>query len=355
MRYPIFALLAAALAFAVAPGAVAQKKTTQKKKPATAAQKKPTKPPVLGTTQMAGDQAVVGVEYTVGKSDPMNIKITKVEYRADRMYASDFFREPDKAHKLLHIAYTLHNPKPVEAYVSSDTFHFTVVDLTGENHVETTGASRPETGEGLSMPLKPGQKVNAYALMTVPAKGDIEKLIVEVGDGRVLRYALTGKIKPLDAAWADPSDKSGCTPRTELPGKVGVTLPLFLTEPNHQDAFDVTVDGISTVTTSLTDDELPEGTHNIVVAMRVKNASRDGGKLFRFDSVLAELQMEDGSTVEARQRLVHATANRDVDFKLAKDAEVKFRIHFEVPTDSKAKTLVLRGPNAAGRSYVFPL
>ncbi|MBM3496793.1 MAG: DUF4352 domain-containing protein, partial [Armatimonadetes bacterium] len=217
------------------------------------------------------------------------------------------------------------------------------------------GVCRPETGEDLAMTLKPGQKVDAFTMITLPAKGDIEKLIVQSGDDRVLRYALKGKVKPLDAAYADPEDKTGCTARVEFAGKIGAAFPLPLTEPSYQDAFDLTVDGITTIATSLTEEELPEGTQNLVVALRIKNASREGGKYFRYDSLRAELQMEDGSTIEAKQRLIHVTSNRDVDFTLAKGAEVKCRIAFEVPNDTKAKTLVIRGSSEQSRSFVFTL
>jgi hypothetical protein len=249
----------------------------------------------------------------------------------------------------------MHNPRPIDRYATGDWFRFTVVDKNGSNHTEVLGVFRSDTLVGLGMELKPGQKVDAFTIIPIPAKGDIEKLIIQSGDDRVLRFALTGKVKPLDPTYADPDDKSGFTAREELAARVGVTFPLPLDDPNHQDAFDLTVDGISTVTASLTEEEQPEGTHNIVLALRLKNASQEGGKFFRGDCFHAELRMDDGSTVEAKARLLHATAARDVDFTLAKGAEVKCRIYFEVPTDAKPKHLAIRSSSEQSRSYVFTL
>lgn len=72
----VCAALAVLCLFAAIPAATAAqaKKKPLTKKPTTSSQKKPVKPPVLGTKQMSGDRAVVGTEYTLGKDDPMNIK-----------------------------------------------------------------------------------------------------------------------------------------------------------------------------------------------------------------------------------------------------------------------------------------
>ncbi len=357
MRNVCAALAVLCLIAAIPAATVAQaKKKPQTKKPTTSSQKKPVKPPVLGTKQMSGDQAVVRTEYTLGKDDPMNIKVTRVEYRADRIRAGEYFYEPDAAHKALVVYFTFHNPQSLDRPVTGGTFKFMAVDTQGTNHDGSRTAFRPDTGSDIDLQLKPGQKMDAYTYVALPAKGDIEKLIIQSHDDRVLRYALTGKVKPLEAAYADPDDKSGCSARSECAAKVGVPFPLPLREPVYQSAFDVTVDSHTVVSEPITEDgELPEDHVNLVVSLRARLVPPSPKTALDFSGLNISARMDDGSVAEGIRELVHATGKRSVDFNLEKAAEVKFRMSIPIPKDAKPTALIIKGPFDEMRSWVIEL
>jgi hypothetical protein len=124
--------------------------------------KPPVKPPVLGTSQLAGNDGVVGTEYTIGKDNPMNIAVTKVEYRADRVRTGDEVASPTASEKLLVVRFAFHNPNKQESRVRSDTFRFTAVDTAGTNHDYEAGVWQEVNGEVLDISLKPGQKIGGF-------------------------------------------------------------------------------------------------------------------------------------------------------------------------------------------------
>lgn len=309
--------------------------------------KKPVKKPVpravKGTKQFSGDKAVPGQEYTLGKSSPMNFKLNSVEYSTDRFRVGDDAYMPTGAEKLLILRYTLHNPDSRERHVRFDTFHFTAVDDTNTNQEGRQKVGVESTKLDLGISLKPGQKVDAYTCIAVPAKGTVPKLIVKSTDNLVLRYDLNRKIKPLTGPALDPAAKDGATALAEVPAEIGKTYQVGL--------FDITVDGMAYSTTSLKDRELKDGERNFIVSATVKNG-HPGEQDFRFDTIHMQYADQDGAGISHYQELL--AASRDVSFQtnLAFEKSVKVRFHVKVAKDQQvAKVTMSQGYSP--RTFVF--
>jgi hypothetical protein len=133
---------------------------------------------------------------------------------------------PSAEEKLLVLRYTIHNPNKTERRYYWSTVGFTAVDAMNQNREFVQNAGSRETGEALNVNLKPAQKVEAYTVIKVPAKGVVPKLIVKPESGGVIRYDLRGVAKPLTAPFADPADKTGATALKEIPGQNGQYYPL---------------------------------------------------------------------------------------------------------------------------------
>jgi hypothetical protein len=216
---------------------------------------------------------------------------------------------------------------------------------------------RPDTGGALDLELKPGQKVDAFTYIPVPAKGDIEKLVIQSGDNRVLRYALTGKVKPLDALYADPDDKTGFSAREEFVGKMGTAFQLPLYPWNPGSALDMVVERVATLSEPVVaDEELPEGSKNLVVWLRVKNVGASEATV-NGETFSVRARMDDGSAVQSTGGLLHATAKRTLEdcVEIEKGAETTVRVCIQIPKDATPKALVIAGHLDELRRWVIPL
>ena len=344
LRSPVALLVLSAVLCAAASG---QKATPTKPKTS--------KPPVAGTSQLAGNDGVLGAEYTVGKDNLMNIAVSKVEYRADRVRAGNEVLSPTAAEKLLVVHFAFHNPNKQETIVRADTFRFTAVDAGGTNHDFVNGVWQESTGENLDLSLKPGQKIAAYTVIRLPAKGDIEKLLVISPDDKAVRYPLKGKVTALAAPYADTTDKTGTTVVANVPAKLGEVLMLASGDHHSGDPLDLTIEKAMYSDMPIMDGAPEDGKRFIIVSFAVKNASPTESQLFRGDSLRASVSTADGETVEHTGSLLHATQMREFELTLPKDGMTRGRIWFIVPKDAKIKTLTIRGHNDNDRPYVLDL
>ncbi len=320
----------------------AQTKKPVKPKPA---KSKPAKTPpqeTLGTKQMTGAEGVLGTEYTLGKDNPMNIIVNKVEYRGDRISAGDEAISPNIEEKLLVVHFTFHNPQPRESLVRGDTFRFTAVDAAGTNHDYEPTVWLEADGKTLELTLKPGQRMDGYTLIRLPAAGDIQKLMIISSEDKAIRYTLKGKVKPLVAPYVDPMVKEGFTVGATAPMKMGEATPLASTGHKSSEYFDFTVEKMTLSSKPLMEEAPEEGKQFVVLTGRVKNTSRTDGLLIRADSLKLSLVTTDGESVEHTNRMLHATQGREAEFTLAKGAEGRFRLWFIVHKDSKLKSLSVR-------------
>jgi hypothetical protein len=330
-------VLASILAIA-GPGVGLAAKKPAKPQPQRAHAAAPKLPVVMGTQQFSGDQAQLGQTYTLGKVNPINIAINSVAYSVNRISIGPHHYLPTSAEKLLVIQLKFQNPQRTERLVRFDTANFTAVDDKDTNREGAGMIGVPETQDTLSIRLKPGQVKNAYTYIVVPADAVIPKLVVKSPDDKVLRYDLHGKVAPLVGPAADPQDATGATALSVVP--VALNMPAQIGNRSGP-AWDVTVESVAYVDGKLGDISPAKGSRLFVMTAMATNRN-PGTWTFRFDTLRPCVKTTDEEAIDAKSVLLHATANRTVDYKLAMGASGHFRMYFQVPSDAKLKTLDIR-------------
>lgn len=354
------ALLAAAVLLTTQSAGMAAKpkpvkaKVTKKpaaKSPVKAPIKTPAKPKsevphvVQGTTQLKGEYAELDKAYTLGKQDPVNITLKSAEYSIDPIRIGDSTYVPGIDEKLLILHMVYHNPQPSERFVRWDSFGFTVVDPQDQNHDGLKDLGSEENKSGISMNMKPAQKMEVYGVMAVPAKGEMPKLIIKANDDLVLRYDLRGKVKGLPAPYADPADKTGATPLSRIAGQAGTYYPVGmlsfkLIKADYTDA------------SQMGENELSEGERFFIVQFNVKNIS-GSDQYFRWDTFDRKLidvdDVEVGSCIDVFQ----ASKDKSFSNNIKPDQELTLRYLFSIPDDTDVKTfsVAIEG----GRTFTFDI
>lgn len=286
-----------------------------------------------GTTQMAGDWGIMNRPYSLGdKGSKMNFTLKSAEYTVGQVVVGTETYIPKEGEKLLVIRYTVHNPEKVVGTANWATFKFTAVDAEEANHPNMLKIGQEPSLKDLSSRLKPAQKVEAYAVIKVGAKGEVPKLIVQRGSGLVLRYDLTGKVKPLAAEYADPSDPTGATLISEVAGSIG--------QYYHAGDYDFKVNSIE-VRSESSGKKIQKGKALVVIGCTVKNKAAIE-TTFTWTAVKPSLIM-DSSTAKWDQGLVDLTSLEDISPpKLAPGQETTLGFVFVVKADTKPVTLLCK-------------
>jgi hypothetical protein len=186
-------------------------------------------PTVQGTTQQNGGEGVLGQTYTLckGTDSAINYSITKLEYSVGN-YLYDGGDKDDllgSDKKALIISATVQNPTNTEQYVSGGKIRFSGVDSKNQN-VEGDGYWYEQgTMRGISINLRPAQKVNIYTRVVMDRDVSLPKLIVDDCNNAVWRYDLRGKVTPIPAPFADPSVADGSSALLFFPAQYGVYYP----------------------------------------------------------------------------------------------------------------------------------
>ena len=280
---------------------------------------------------MAGVEGKIGQTYTLGTDNPINFTLNSAEYTLERVNIDTSSYAPNADEKLLLLRYTVHNPNKTERNYYWSTLTFTAVDAMNQNREFEQNVGSHETGEALNVNLKPAQKVEAYTVIKVPAKGVVPKLIVKPESGGVIRYDLRGVAKPLTAPFADPADKTGATALKEIPGQNGQYYPLQnfdikVLETGYADALGETVP--------------EEGQKFFVATISMRNGTKEEQR-FYWATFKPTLTDGDGEAAEWPQSLFRATRNEQAEGTLKPGQEYKARMYFPLPKDVAAKTLTL--------------
>lgn len=346
------ALLAVAVSLTIQPAGMAAKAKPAKakvvKKPSVKAPVKPKSevPHVVqGTTQLKGEYAELAKTYTLGKEYPMNLTLKSAEYSIDPVRIGDSLYVPSVDEKLLILHMTYHNPQPSERYVRWDTFGFTVVDPQSQNHDGLNDLGSEETKAGVSMDLKPAQKINVFGVMTVPAAGEMPKLIIKASDNLVLRYDLRGVVKGLPAQYADPADKTGATPLSTITGQAGTYYPVGMF------SFKLNKAEYSSAS-KIEGSELSEGERFLIVQFSLKNIS-GREQYFRWDTFDRKLIDVDGVEVGSCVDVFQASKDKSFSNNIKPDQELTLRYAFSVPNDTDVKTFSVVSGN--GRTFAFDI
>lgn len=330
------------LGLTVSAEAAAAKKPAAKPAPKKPASAKPAAPRVvLGTTQLAGDNGQIGVTYTLGKDEPLNFTLNAAEFSVEPVRIGENAYTPAAAEKLLVLRYTVQNPNKFETSYLWESLTFTAVDEGNTNRPYIQDVGKGGTEQTLNISLKPAQKVDAYAVIVVPAKGTVPKLMVERETGApVLRYDLRGKIKGLAAPFADSEDKSGATAPPEVAAEPGRFYPMR----------EVAVKLVSTGYSAgpIHDTEAEEGQRFFVATYAIRNQAATE-VTYDFSTITPRLETSDGEKVEYNNYLLKEKRDEDARGTLKPGEEATVRVYFPLPSEAAAATLALQ----EGESRVY--
>jgi len=275
----------------------------------------------LGTQQLKGEFGKIGDTYTLGKSNPWNVKLSSAEYTVASLRVGDGLKFPNMDEKFLVLHFTVHNPQKGLALMRFDTFRITAVDSSSKNWEGTHTLNLESTKEAVSQNIKPAQKIDVYKVVVVPAAGEIPKIIVTGSDNLVIRYDLLGKVKPLPEPFADPNDKTGATALAVVPAKIGVTY--------DAGCFTVSVDGISYSEGPINGKNAGPGGRFLVLNMTAKNINTFPLP-FRFDTFRFKGADMDGADLDWGRNILRASSDKTLSMTCEIGQEIKFRTYYIV-------------------------
>lgn len=299
-----------------------------------ATKKKVTKPTTnkarLGTTQLDGNNAQIGTTYTLGKINPINITLNKVEYTLEPVFFGNDPIWPKKDEKIMVLHYTLHNPNRSDFGLAWNNIEINAVDSSDKNWRFHTNVAIEATHECANMALKPAQKTKVYACIVVPAKSEIPKVILQSSDRLVLRYDLRGKALPLPTPIADPADPSGATALQEVPAKIGEWYPcLGLHEK---------IDSIAFSTDPVNGEGPKKGCRYLVVKGTAKNNTFSNDR-FVWSTFKPKVIDSDGANLEQKGEALYASRDENLNAEIGPGKELHFRYVFNAPEGASLKNL----------------
>jgi hypothetical protein len=296
-----------------------------------------TKIGAIGTTQWAGGDGVFKRPYSLGeKGNKMNITLKSAEYTVGLVAIGDHVFIPKEKEKLLVIHYTVHNPEKKEQSAFWATFHFTAVDSEDANHEYSQYVGQETNKKALNMRLKPAQKVEAYAVIKVGANGEVPKLIVKRGNGPVLRYDLRGKVKPLPAEYADPSDPTGATALQTITGTIGTYY--------HAGEYDFRINSIEVKTEAVGENKPAKNKAFAVANVTLKNVSPSVNTVI-WSTIKLELSTDAGSSRWLQQVMDAKFFERLSNMKVASEDEVDVIYLFDIKAGSNPDILTIETRN----------
>jgi len=295
------------------------------------------------TSERPGVESKLGQVMKLATEKPLYFTLNSAEFTAASVRIGDQDFVPSREEKLLVIHFSLQNPLEEEQGVAGNRMRLTVVDADNASHEAESEFGVEGKGVRLGMGLKPAQKVDAYAVFFVPAKGVVPKLIVAPLEesAPVIRYDLRKNVKPVPAPFADPSDKTGATALGAITCQTGVWYPVGY--------FDLRVDSAAFSTQRVPDQDLEEGTRNFLITMtwRNRSAQEQTATWHTFD---VKLILSDGSEADWNQILLMAASNKPGSVSLKPGAEVQVRLYYPLPLDTKVKTFSLYEGSLMGDS-----
>jgi hypothetical protein len=321
---------------------------------------KPSDTGAAGTQQLSGGAGVFGKAATLGKLSPLNFTLRSLEYLVGRVAIGQNVWVSNAKQKLLLVRFTAQNPqKGKDVQLDNASFVFTVVD---SNNVSVTpdwagseiAIARDNDFTPLNTPLKPGQRLDVYTVFIVPNDVSVPKLLVERWNERqagVLRFDLTGKIKPLAAPFA--ADSTGIKSLEQINAQIGTYYPVGKTDMRLESA------QISTLEPG---DVLPgEGKRFVRLNFGFRNpmpkgAPNTGVGMCGAEGFILEFTDSDNErqvTSSCATSFLKVSRNENGDADLAPGQEVKLRYLFEVPSGvAAAKLMVYTEPSIR---YVYDI
>lgn len=335
-RTVVTTALSLVVALASVPGTAAIKTTTTSK-----AVPQRT---VLGTTQLNGDQAQLGVTYTLGKRDPINVTLDKVEYTIEPVKLGKTVVVPKADQKLVVLHYTLHNCNAATRSLRWSTLEINAVDSNDTNWRFVQDVAMESTSERCNMDLKPAQKTKVYTVIAVPAKGEIPKLMFQSSDKLVLRYDIRGKATKLPAPIADPADPTGATALERVPAQMGVYYPIRELHGK--------IDSAEFSTEPFQDKAPKKGYRYLIIKGTAKNNLVDK-RSFTWSTFKPKVVDADGGVIRWGEETYYGSRDEKIRGDIEPGQELRFRWVLDVPENVQLQDVsVVEG---SGRAYVYDL
>jgi hypothetical protein len=313
-----------------------------------------------GTQQLTGGAGAIGQAATLGQQSPLNFTLRSLEYAVGRIAIGNSVWVSNAKQKLLIMRFTAQNPqKNRDVELSNTSFVFTTVDSNNVSVTPNWAASefnlaRDNDSTPVNTPLKPGQRLDVYTVFVVPNDVSVPKLVVERSNERqagVLRFDLTGKIKPLSAPFA--ADSNGFKALEEIAAQIGTYYPVGLTDFRLENAV---------ISTLEADNVRPnEGRRFVRLTFGLRNSMPRGSPNAGFGMCGSEgfiLEFTDSdnerqTTSSCGTSFLKLSRNENGDGELTPGQETKVRYLFEIPNGTAAAKLVVY--NEKSIRYTFDI
>jgi hypothetical protein len=311
---------------------------------------------VAGTSQLVGGAGLLGKTYTIGKRAPLNFTLKNAEFSLKRIDIGGSKFAPELSQKLLILRFSVQNPQKQDQDFSSSSLRWTAVDSKDVNVSPEPFGSPYVARDGEFVPLqvrlKPAQKIDAYAILTVSGAGVIPKLIVQSNNddqSPVVRYDLKDKVKALPAPYNDPSDPSGATALNSINAKTGEYVPMRFSS--------LRLDSLSFVET-FDKRTAPENKRWLMLNLSIKNEVATGGSNLdvgpcSFEVLFTASDDETESDQRCGLNLYKSAREEPLASAVPPGGELRFRMVFAVPKDIGGKSLAVTEERA--RTVVFDL
>jgi hypothetical protein len=163
-------------------------------------------------------------------------------------------------------------------------------------------------------------------------------------DKLVLRYQLTGKVKPIPAPVADPSDPSGATALDKVPVQMGTFYTVKTLAAK--------IDSAEFFNGAINNRQARKGSRYLAIQGTLKNdliVPQSVG----WSTVRPKLMDYDGGEIRWNGSPLYASRDDTLNTKLEPGKEVRFRWFFEVPQAASLASLSVT--QSGGREYIYDL
>lgn len=317
--------------------------------------KKPAKKPAAKPASSTGIQAAQPMPgqwadfdklYYLGSNKDIVFTLKSASFTCSRLYFGEMIFAPNGSEKLLVLQFSLQNSGKSEVYVNWATAHFTVVDSSDNNLEGTDDIGLDKNKQRLDLYLKPAQKMECYTCIRVPNDYQAPKLIIKPDDqSSVLRYDLHGKVKGLEAPYADSKDTTGAIALPNIPAEKGKLY--------QGNSFDFTYDDIKFVSGDYGDASADEGYGWAVLSATIKNQAKEK-QLINWATITPTLKGKSGTISFSNGVFASAEDTGGFDTYAEPSESVQVKYAFPVKNGAELKSFMLQ-ETENGRNYVWDL
>jgi len=319
----------------VIPVMSAVKKTTVKKVPNTV---------VIGTKLLNGNHAKLGVTYVLGKRDPINVTLNKLEYSVEPIRFGNSIITPKSNEKLLVVHYTLQNCVSSARHISWSSMDIVAVDSDNVNWRYLQDVAIESTHAICRAYLKPAQKIMLYTAILVPAQGKIPRLVFQSLDKQVLRYDIQQKTAPLPDYVTGPRDFTKTSAQQLVLSKMGKYYPFG--------ELHARIDSAVFSNGPFKNQTPKEGYRYLIVKGTAKNVLF---KKHSFDWTTFKPALVGGKGIEIPwgEEVFYANKDQDIKTEINPNKELQFRWIFEIPDNQQVRSISVT--EGSGRTFIFNL